>query len=123
MGFDFFFFFFSGPHPAACGGFQARGQIGAAATSLCHSHSNARYEPRLRPTPQLTATLDPQPTERGQGSNPRPHGCQPESFLLSHDRNSIFVFKCFTQCLYLYHCSILFSSILALLLDFYYFSC
>ena len=28
----------------------------------------------LRPTPQLIATLDPQPTEQGQGSSPRPHG-------------------------------------------------
>ena len=30
--------------------------------------------PPLQPTPQLTATPDPQPTERGQGSNPQPHG-------------------------------------------------
>ena len=30
-------------------------------------------EPRLRPTPQLTATLDPSSTEQGQGSNPKPH--------------------------------------------------
>ena len=28
---------------------------------------------RLQPTPQLTATLDPQPSERGQKSNPHPH--------------------------------------------------
>ena len=26
-------------------------------------------------TPQLVATLDPQPTERGQGSNLHPHEC------------------------------------------------
>jgi len=31
-------------------------------------------EPHLRP--QLMATLDPQPNERGQGLNPCPHGCQ-----------------------------------------------
>ena len=31
-------------------------------------------EPRLRPTPQLAATLDPRPTEQGQGLNPHPHG-------------------------------------------------
>ena len=42
---------------------QASGQIGAAAASLHHSHSNLRSEPHLQPTPQLTATLDPQPTE------------------------------------------------------------
>ena len=41
------------------GGSQARGRIGAVAASLCQSHSSARSKPRLRPTPQLTATLDP----------------------------------------------------------------
>ena len=44
---------------AAYGGSQARGLIGAATGSLYHSHSNARSKPCLRPTPQLTATLDP----------------------------------------------------------------
>ena len=45
--------------PAAYGGSQARGPIGAVAASLHHSHSNAGSKPRLQPTPQLTATLDP----------------------------------------------------------------
>ena len=40
-------------------GFQARGPTGAAAKGLRHSHSNAGSEPRLWPTPQLTAMLDP----------------------------------------------------------------
>ena len=53
---------------------QARGPIRAVAAGLCHSHSNARSESRLQPTPQLMATPDPYPTEGGQGSNPRPHG-------------------------------------------------
>ena len=44
---------------AAYGGSQARGRIGAVATGLRQSHSNAGSEPRLRPTPQLTATPDP----------------------------------------------------------------
>ena len=44
---------------AVCGGFQARGPIGAVAAGLCQSHSNARSEPHLRPIPQLTATPDP----------------------------------------------------------------
>ena len=56
------------------GGSQAKGLIGAVATSLCQSHSNAGSEPHLQPTPQLTATLDPQLTEQGQGSNPQPNG-------------------------------------------------
>ena len=34
------FCFFLWPHPVAYGGSQARGRIGAAAASLCHSHSN-----------------------------------------------------------------------------------
>ena len=45
--------------PAAYGGSQARGRIGAAATSLRQSHSNAGSEPHLQPTPQLMATPDP----------------------------------------------------------------
>ena len=31
-------------------------------------------EPSLQSIPQLTAMLDPQPTEWGQGSNLKPHG-------------------------------------------------
>ena len=45
--------------PAAYGGSQATGRIGAVATSLRQSHSNAGSKPRLRPTPQLTVTQDP----------------------------------------------------------------
>ena len=43
---------------AAYGGSQARDLIGAVATGLRQSHSNAGSEPRLQPTPQLTATPD-----------------------------------------------------------------
>ena len=60
--------------PAAYGGSRASGQIGDAAASICHSHSNVRSELCLLSTPQLMATPDPQPTGRGQGWNPRPHG-------------------------------------------------
>ena len=58
---NFFFFFFGlfSATPAAHGDFQARGLIGAAAAGLSQSHSNARSELGLRPTPQLRATLDP----------------------------------------------------------------
>ena len=45
--------------PAANGGSQARGLIGAAAAGLRQSHSNAGFKPRLQLTPQLTATPDP----------------------------------------------------------------
>ena len=55
--------------------FQARGQIGVRAASLYHSHSNLGSKPHLHPTAQLTAMPDPEPTEQGQGSNLRPHGC------------------------------------------------
>ena len=44
--------------PAAYGGSQARGRIGAVATGLRQSHSNAGSKPSLQPTPQLTATPD-----------------------------------------------------------------
>jgi len=58
----------------ACANSQARGQIGATAARLRHSHSNTGSEPYLRPTPQLSAMLDPWPTDWGQGSNSHPHG-------------------------------------------------
>ena len=45
--------------PAAYGGSQARGRIGATAADLHHSLSNARSEPRLRATLELMATPDP----------------------------------------------------------------
>ena len=48
--------------------------IGNVAAGLRQSHSNVGSEPRLQPTPQLTATPDPQPTEQGQGLNLQPHG-------------------------------------------------
>ena len=43
----------------AYGGSQARGQIGAVATDLQHSHSNTGSEPCLGPTPQFTTVPDP----------------------------------------------------------------
>ena len=56
---SFFFFLLSFFRAAlaAYGGPQVRGWIGAVAAGLYHS--NARSEPHLQPTPQLTATLDP----------------------------------------------------------------
>ena len=61
--FNLFYFFclfiFSRATPPAYGGSQARGQIGAVAAGLRQSHSNARSEPHLQPTPQLTAMPDP----------------------------------------------------------------
>ena len=57
-----FFFFVFCPlmaAPAAHGDSQARGLIGAIAAGLYYSQSNARLEPRLRPTPQFMATPDP----------------------------------------------------------------
>ena len=58
-----FFFFFglfaiSRAVPTAYGGSQARGPIGAVASGLGQSHSNAGSELRLQPTPQLRATPD-----------------------------------------------------------------
>ena len=44
---------------AAHKGSQARGQIGTTSVGLYHSHSNARSDPHLRPTLQLTAMPDP----------------------------------------------------------------
>ena len=75
---DFYFFFiiFFRAAPAAYGSSQATGRTGAAAASLCHSHSHNHTgsELHLQPTSQLMAMPDPQPTEQGQESNPKPHG-------------------------------------------------
>ena len=56
-----FFFFLSlfRAAPIVYGGPKARGRFGAVATGLWHSHRNARSEPCLQPTPQLTAMPDP----------------------------------------------------------------
>ena len=67
----YFFFFFFRAVPMAYGSSQVRDQIGAAAAG--RHHSSARSKQHLRLMPQL-ATPDPQPTERGQGSNQDPHG-------------------------------------------------
>ena len=55
----FVFWSFPGATPAACGGSQPGGPIGAVATSLRQSHSKVGSELRLLPTPQLVATPDP----------------------------------------------------------------
>ena len=55
----FIYLFIFKAAPAAYGDFPARGLIGATAAGQCHSHSNARSEQSLRPTPQLTAAPDP----------------------------------------------------------------
>ena len=59
--FSFLFFFVFCPFRAAhvaYGVSQDRGLIGAVAAGLRQSNGNARSEPHLRPTPQLTATPD-----------------------------------------------------------------
>ena len=56
--FSFFFLLFRAV-TTAYGGSQARGQNGATADSLCHSHRNIRSEPHLQPTPQFIAMPDP----------------------------------------------------------------
>ena len=61
MPFFIFFVFlpFLGPLPVARGGSQARGLIVVVDAGLRQSHSNRGSEPRLQPTPQLMAMLDP----------------------------------------------------------------
>ena len=63
----FFFFGFARAALAVYGGCQARGLIGAVAAGLCQNHSNAGSELCLQSTLQLTATLNSQSTEQGQG--------------------------------------------------------
>ena len=57
---------------------------------LAYTTATATWDPScLRPASQLTATPDPQPNERGQGSNTHPHGYYySDSFPLCHSGNS-----------------------------------
>ena len=57
--FFFCLFAISWATPEAYGGSRSRCLIGAVATGLRQSHSNAGSEPRLRPTPQIMAIPDP----------------------------------------------------------------
>ena len=80
--------------PEAYGASQAKSQIRATAAGVHHSHSNAGSETHLRSeTPQLMALLEPRPTERGQGSNPHPHGYESDSFPLRHHEASSTIFQ------------------------------
>ena len=65
-------------------------EYGAVAAGLHHSHNTTRSESHVRPTPQLMATPDPQPTERGQGLNPQPQGSWSGSFRLGRGGKSRF---------------------------------
>ena len=78
----FFFFLIFRAAPTAYGCSQARRLIRSVATSLCHSHSNKGSKPHLWPIPQLTAMLDPQPTEQGWRLNLQPHGCSSDSLTM-----------------------------------------
>ena len=62
----YFSFVFFGAAPMTNGDSQTRGQIGAIAAGLYHSHNNMGSKPCLQTTPQLTAMPDPQHTEQGQ---------------------------------------------------------
>ena len=78
---------------AEYGSFQARGWIRATAAGLSHSYSTAGCELHLWPTPQLRATLDPQPTGWVQELNPHPHGYYLDLFPLRYSRNyQLFIF-------------------------------
>ena len=57
--FLFIYFWLFRATPVAYGGSQTRGRIKATAALQHHSHSKTRPEPRLGPTPQLTAAPDP----------------------------------------------------------------
>ena len=57
--FRFCLFAISWAAPAAYGGSQARGLIGAVAVGLRQSHNNVGSEPHLQPTPQFRAMPDP----------------------------------------------------------------
>ena len=65
--FFFFVFYLFRATLTSYGSSQARGRMGAVTAGLCHSHSNAGSEPRLRPTPHLI--LNPLGEARDQTRN------------------------------------------------------
>uniref|UniRef100_A0A8D1M6W5 HPS5-like beta-propeller domain-containing protein n=1 Tax=Sus scrofa TaxID=9823 RepID=A0A8D1M6W5_PIG len=76
IGFLFFLSFclfaISWAAPAAYGGSQARGRIGAVATGLRQSHSNSGSEPRLQPTPHACpSSLESTPCCECAGDSPQ----------------------------------------------------
>ena len=73
---------------AAHGSSQARGQIGAAAAHLHHSHPGSK--PYLQPAPQLVAMQDPSQNPLRKARD-RAYILRDTSLnLLSHNRNSLF---------------------------------
>ena len=66
--FIFFSFCFLGPYPRHMEVPGLRVELEIQLPAYHHNHSNAGSEPRLQPTPQFMATLNPQPNEQGQGS-------------------------------------------------------
>ena len=80
----------------AYGSSQARGPIRAPAAGQHHSCNIEGSKPHVRPTPQLTAIPDPQPTERGWGLNLHPHGYQSDCFR----RITTGTLSCFTLCIF-----------------------
>ena len=86
--------------PMAYGSSWARSWTGDSAASLRHSHSNARSEPCLQPTPQLTGTSDPN-SER-PGIKPSSSWILVRFVSFRHKGNSSFCsFICFCD-FYLY---------------------
>ena len=81
--FLFFIFSFLGPYPEVPR-LEAESELQLPA----YSHSHVGSEPHLQPTPQLTVTLDSQPTERGQGWNLHPWDTSGVCNLMSHKGNS-----------------------------------
>ena len=77
--FFLFFFFLLWLHLQHIGSSQARGLIGAVV--LAYTTATAAWDPSCVCSLNHSswAMLDPQPTERGLGSNPHPHGSQSDS--------------------------------------------
>ena len=74
--------------PVAYVSSQARGQFGAAAVSLHHSHSNKRSKPPSSVTYMAACGNARSVTHWGRGSNSLPHGYWSGPLLLSHHWNS-----------------------------------
>ena len=74
IGLSFLFIYLFTATSAAHGSSQARGSNPSHSASLCHSHSNTRWELHLQSTPHLGQCGILNPLSDARDLNPHPHG-------------------------------------------------
>ena len=87
-------FAFSRAAPAAYGGFQARGWIGAVAAGLRQSHSNVGSEPCLQPTPRSRQRRILNPLSKAMDRTHKPSSVPSPGSLTTEPRRELLLVYC-----------------------------